>query len=356
MESIHAGLQMMLDRGELLKALRSFRRGDFSVRMPLNLTGIDGEIAQAFNDCVELEEAKATEIARIAEQVGKEGQTGARMSLPGASGSWTDVIQSINTLIGDMVYPVNEVARVIGSVAKGDLSQTMVLEIEGRPLRGEALRLGTVVNTMVGQLNGFASEVSRVAREVGTEGKLGGQAQVIGVAGVWKDLTDNVNSMAANLTGQVRNIAEVTTAVANCDLSKKIGVEVKGEILELKNTINTMVDQLNAFAGEVSRVAREVGTEGKLGGQAQVVGVAGVWKDLTDNVNSMAANLTGQVRNIADVTTAVARGDLSKKITVDVKGEILELKSTFNTMVDQLNAFAGEVSRVAREVGSDGKL
>src|SRR5205814_1188307 len=248
------------------------------------------------------------------------------------------------------------VSRVIGAVAKGDLAQTMVLESDGRPLRGEALRLGMVVNTMMGQLNGFASEVSRVAREVGTEGKLGGQAQVPGVAGVWKDLTDNVNQLAANLTGQVRNIAEVTTAVAKGDLSKKITVDVKGEVLELKSTINTMVDQLNGFAGEVSRVAKEVGTEGKLGGQAQVKGVGGVWKDLTDNVNSMAANLTGQVRNIAEVTTAVAKGDLSKKITVDVKGEILELKSTINTMVDQLNGFASEVSRVAREVGSDGKL
>jgi signal transduction histidine kinase/HAMP domain-containing protein/CheY-like chemotaxis protein len=255
-----------------------------------------------------------------------------------------------------MTYPLTEVTRVIGSVAKGDLSQTMVLEAGGRPLRGEALRLGTVVNTMVGQLNAFASEVSRVAREVGTEGRLGGQAQVAGIAGVWKDLTDNVNSMAANLTGQVRNIAEVTTAVARGDLSRKITVEVKGEILELKNTINTMVDQLNAFASEVSRVAREVGTEGELGGQAQVTGVGGVWKDLTNNVNSMAANLTGQVRNIAEVTTAVARGDLSRKIAVEVKGEILELKNTINTMVDQLNAFASEVSRVAREVGSEGKL
>src|SRR5688500_8746037 len=335
MDSIQAGLQMMLDRGELLKSLRAFKRGDFSVRMPLNLTGIDGEIAQTFNDVVEMEEVKAIEIARVAELVGKEGQTSARINLPGAAGAWVEVIDSINTLVTDMAYPMTEVARVIGSVAKGDLSQTMVLEIEGRPLRGEALRLGTVVNTMVGQLNAFAGEVSRVAREVGTEGKLGGQAQVVGVAGVWKDLTDNVNSMAANLTGQVRNIAEVTTAVAKGDLSKKIGVEVRGEILELKSTINTMVDQLNAFAGEVSRVAKEVGTDGKLGGQAQVVGVAGVWKDLTDNVNSMAANLTGQVRNIADVTTAVARGDLSKKITVDVRGEILELKSTINTMVDQ---------------------
>src|SRR6185436_9729993 len=356
MDSMQAGLQMMLDRGELLKCLRAFKRGDFSTRMPLNLTGIDGEIAQAFNDVVELEEAKAVEVSRIAEVVGKEGQFNHRMSVPGATGGWADVIGSINNLIGDVMHPVSEVSRVIGSVAKGDLSQTMVLEVDGRPLRGEALRLGTVVNTMVGQLNGFAAEVTRVAREVGTEGKLGGQAQVPGVAGVWKDLTDNVNSMAANLTGQVRNIAEVTTAVAKGDLSKKITVDVKGEILELKSTINTMVDQLNGFAAEVTRVAKEVGTDGKLGGQAQVRAVAGVWKDLTDNVNLLAANLTGQVRNIAEVTTAVAKGDLSKKITVDVKGEVLELKSTINTMVDQLNGFAAEVTRVAKEVGTDGKL
>src|SRR2546423_1162355 len=248
MESMHAGLQMMLDRGELLKALRQFKRGDFSVRMPLSFTGIDGEIAEAFNDVVELEEAKAAEITRVAEQVGKEGRIGQRVSVPGAGGSWADVIDAVNTLVADMAYPVTEVARVIGSVAKGDLSHTMVLEVDGRPLRGEALRLGMVVNTMVGQLNSFVSEVSRVAREVGTEGKLGGQAQVPGVAGVWKDLTDNVNSIAANLTGQVRNIAEVTTAVARGDLSKKITVDVRGEILELKSTINTMVDQLNAFA------------------------------------------------------------------------------------------------------------
>src|SRR5436853_301592 len=296
MESIHAGLQMMLDRGELLKALRQFKRGDFTVRMPLNLTGIDGEIAQAFNDVVELEEAKAAEIARVAELVGKEGQFNHRMTLPGATGAWADVIGSINALVGDVMYPVHEVARVIGSVAKGDLSHTMVLEVDGRPLRGEALRLGHVVNTMVGQLNAFSGEVSRVAKEVGTDGKLGGQAQVPGVGGEWRDLTDNVNQLAANLTGQVRNIAEVTTAVARGDLSKKITVDVKGEVLELKSTINTMVDQLNGFAAEVTRVAREVGTDGKLGGQAQVPGVAGVWKDLTDNVNSMAANLTGQGR------------------------------------------------------------
>src|SRR5213596_3245570 len=356
MESMHAGLQMMLDRGELLKALRQFKRGDFSARMPLNLTGIDGEIAQAFNDVVELEEAKAAEIARVAELVGKEGQFNHRMTLGGATGGWADVIDNINTLVGDVMYPVHEVARVIGSVAKGDLSQTMVLEAEGRPLRGEALRLGTVVNTMVGQLNGFASEVSRVAREVGTDGKLGGQAQVPGVAGVWKDLTDNVNSMAANLTGQVRNIADVTTAVARGDLSKKITVDVRGEILELKDTINTMVDQLNAFASEVSRVAREVGTEGKLGGQAKVLGVAGTWKDLTDSVNSMANNLTAQVRNIAEVVTAVANGDLKQKLTVEAKGEIAALADTINSMIETLATFAEQVTGVAREVGVEGQL
>src|SRR5208337_143236 len=259
-------------------------------------------------------------------------------------------------LIADLVQPTSEMARVIGAVAQGDLSQTMDLEIEGRSLQGEFLRTARTVNTMVNQLSSFASEVTRVAREVGTEGKLGGQADVRGVAGTWKDLTDNVNLMASNLTSQVRNIAGVTTAVANGDLAKKITVDVKGEFLELKDTINTMVDQLRSFASEVTRVAREVGTEGKLGGQARVEGVSGTWKDLTDGVNSMASNLTSQMRNIAAVTTAVANGDLSKKITVDVRGEILELKNTINTMVDQLNSFASEVTRVAREVGTEGKL
>src|SRR5262249_54887001 len=230
------------------------------------------------------------------------------------------------------------------------------LETDGTPLKGEFLRIGQTVNTMVDQLGAFASEVTRVAREVGTEGKLGGQAAVPGVAGTWKDLTDSVNSMAGNLTAQVRNIAEVTTAVANGDLSKKITIGRKAEIQELKNTINSMVDQLSSFASEVTRVAREVGTEGRLGGQAYVKGVAGTWKDLTDSVNSMAGNLTAQVRNIADVTTAVANGDLSKKITVDVRGEILDLKNTINTMVDQLGSFASEVTRVAREVGTEGRL
>jgi HAMP domain-containing protein/signal transduction histidine kinase/DNA-binding response OmpR family regulator len=346
----------VLDRRQILKAIREFRNGDFSVRLPLDLTGIDGEIALAFNDVVQLAETVTNEFARISDAVGKEGQISQRAKVDNAMGSWRLKVDAVNTLIGDLVQPTTEVARVIGAVANGDLSQQMNLEIDGRPLRGEFLRNGRVVNTMVHQLGSFASEVSRVAREVGTEGKLGGQAQVPGVAGTWKDLTDNVNAMASNLTAQVRNIAEVTTAVANGDLSKKITVDVKGEILELKNTVNTMVDQLRSFASEVSRVAREVGTEGKLGGQAQVPGVAGTWKDLTDNVNAMASNLTGQVRNIADVTKAVAAGDLSRKITVDVKGEILELKNTVNTAVDQLNSFASEVSRVAREVGTEGIL
>ena len=254
-------------------------------------------------------------------------------------------------MAGNLTAQVRNIAEVTTAVARGDLSKKITVTA-----RGEIVELKNTINTMVDQLNAFASEVTRVAREVGSEGKLGGQAQVPGVAGTWKDLTDNVNFMAGNLTSQVRNIAEVTTAVAKGDLSKKITVDVRGELLELKNTINTMVDQLNAFASEVTRVAREVGSEGKLGGQAQVPGVAGTWKDLTDNVNFMAGNLTSQVRNIADVTTAVAKGDLSKKITVDVRGEILELKNTINTMVDQLNAFASEVTRVAREVGTDGKL
>jgi HAMP domain-containing protein/signal transduction histidine kinase/DNA-binding response OmpR family regulator len=345
-----------LDRRKLVTALRGLRRGDFTIRLPEDAEGVDGEIATLFNEVVSLNQEMTREFERLSQVVGKEGKITQRGRVKNATGGWETAIRSVNELIEDMVQPTAEVARVIGAVAKGDLSQSMTVEIDGRPLRGEFLRIGKIVNTMVEQLASFASEVTRVAREVGTEGKLGGQANVKGVAGTWKDLTDNVNAMATNLTGQVRNIAEVTTAVASGDLSKKITVEVKGEILELKNTINTMVDQLNAFASEVTRVAREVGTEGKLGGQAQVPGVGGTWKDLTDNVNLMAENLTGQVRNIAEVTTAVASGDLSKKITVDVKGEILELKNTINTMVDQLNAFASEVTRVAREVGTEGKL
>jgi len=345
-----------LNTALLLKTLMSFKKGDFSVRLPGEWTGEAGKIADTLNDIIELSDKTAKELERVSRVVGKQGKIMHRAAVPAAGGSWLRIVDSTNLLIDDMARPTSEMARVIGAVANGDLSERMTLEVEGRPLKGEFLRTVKIVNSMVDQLGSFASEVTRVAREVGTEGKLGGEAKVKGVAGTWKDLTDSVNSMASNLTSQVRNIAEVTTAVANGDLSKKITVDVKGEILELKNTINTMVDQLNSFASEVTRVAREVGTEGKLGGQADVRGVAGTWKDLTDNVNSMASNLTGQVRNIAEVTTAVAKGDLSKKITVDVKGEILELKNTINTMVDQLNSFASEVTRVAREVGTEGKL
>ncbi len=345
-----------IDTNVLLAALVALKRGDCSVRLPMHWTGVAGKVADTFNEVVELNERMARELDRLSRVVGKEGKLMQRADLGDVSGSWRDSVNCVNALIDDLVHPTSETARVIGAVAQGDLSQTMALEVDDRPLQGEFLRTAKTINKMVDQLSSFASEVTRVAREVGTEGKLGGQAKVKGVAGTWKDLTDSVNSMAGNLTAQVRNIAEVTTAVANGDLSKKITVDVKGEFLELKNTINTMVDQLRSFASEVTRVAREVGTEGKLGGQARVEGVSGTWKDLTDSVNSMAGNLTAQVRNIAQVTTAVATGDLSKKITVDVKGEILELKNTINTMVDQLSSFAAEVTRVAREVGTEGRL
>ncbi len=336
--------------------LIAFKQGDFSIRLPDDWNGIAGKVADTFNDVIAMNQRMARELDRISRVVGKEGRITQRASIGDVSECWEESIGSINALIGDLVNPTSEMARVIGAVAKGDLSKTMTLDIEGRPLEGEFLRTAKTVNTMVDQLGAFASEVTRVAREVGTEGKLGGQAKVKGVAGTWKDLTENVNLMAGNLTAQVRNIATVTTAVANGDLTKKITVDVKGEFLELKDTVNVMVDQLRSFASEVTRVAREVGSEGILGGQARVEGVSGTWKDLTDSVNFMARNLTGQVRNIAEVTTAVATGDLSKKITVDVKGEILELKNTINTMVDQLSSFASEVTRVAREVGTEGKL
>src|SRR6186713_242474 len=298
----------------LLSALMSLKKGRTGVRLPVEWTGIAGKVADAFNDVVELNEHMAGELARLSQSVGKEGKLGQRLSVKNAGGFWNESVESVNGLIDDLVHPTSETARVIGAVAQGDLSQTMALVVSDRPLQGEFLLTARTINRMVDQLSSFASEVTRVAREVGTEGKLGGQAQVKGVAGTWKDLTESVNSMASNLTSQVRNIAEVTTAVAKGNLSKKITVDVKGEILELKNTINTMVDQLGSFASEVTRVAREVGTEGKLGGQADVQGVAGTWKDLTESVNSMADNLTDQVRNIAAVTTAVAQGDLSRKI------------------------------------------
>ncbi len=295
--------------------------------------------------------AFAGEVTRVAREVGTEGKLGGQALVRGVAGTWKDLTDSVNSMASNLTGQVRNIAEVATAVAKGDLSKKITVNVSG-----EILQLKETLNTMVDQLNAFAGEVTRVAREVGTDGKLGGQAEVPGVAGTWKDLTDSVNSMAGNLTAQVRNIAEVATAIAGGDLSRKITVDVRGEILQLKETLNTMVDQLNRFAGEVTRVAREVGTEGRLGGQANVPGVAGTWKDLTDSVNSMAGNLTAQVRNIAEVTTAVAQGDLSRKITVDVKGEILELKNTINTMVDQLNAFASEVTRVAREVGTEGKL
>ncbi|WP_373987507.1 HAMP domain-containing protein [Duganella sp. BuS-21] len=345
-----------LDAKVLLSTLMALKKGDFSVRMPSDWVGMAGKIADTLNDIIDTKARMVREVTEVSRVVGREGRLTQRAEMPNTVGGWATIISSVNTLIDDLVRPTSEMARVIGAVAKGDLSQTMSLEVDGHPLKGQYLRAAMTANTMVEQLSSFSSEVTRVAREVGTEGKLGGQAQVKGVAGTWKDLTDSVNSMAGNLTSQVRNIAEVTTAVANGDLSKKITVDVRGEILQLKDTINVMVDQLRSFASEVTRVAREVGTEGKLGGQAYVPGVGGTWKDLTDNVNFMASNLTGQVRNIAAVTTAVANGDLSKKITVDVKGEILELKNTINVMVDQLSSFASEVTRVAREVGTEGKL
>ncbi|MFC7911489.1 HAMP domain-containing protein [Streptomyces nigra] len=326
-------------------------RGDLTRTVTVEATGELLELKLTVNTMVDQLSAFADEVTRVAREVGTEGQLGGRAQVRGVSGVWKDLTDNVNFMASNLTSQVRNIAQVTTAVANGDLSQKITVDA-----KGEILELKSTINTMVDQLSAFADEVTRVAREVGTEGNLGGRAQVRGVSGVWKDLTDNVNFMADNLTSQVRNIALVSTAVAQGDLGKKITVEAKGEILELKSTINTMVDQLSAFADEVTRVAREVGTEGNLGGQAQVRGVSGVWKDLTDNVNFMALNLTSQVRNIAQVTTAVANGDLSKKITVDARGEILELKDTVNTMVQQLRAFADEVTRVAREVGTDGRL
>jgi signal transduction histidine kinase/HAMP domain-containing protein/CheY-like chemotaxis protein len=341
---------------ELLEILKEVKNGNFAVRLPSDETGTTGKVFETLNDIIAMNEKMMEEFTKARNTIGKEGKLTQRIILPSNKGSWNQGVTSLNELISDLVYPTIEIANVISSVAKGNLSQQMPEEIADHKLEGEFLRIAKEVNHMVKQLNLFSMEVTRVAREVGSEGKLGGQAKVRGVDGVWKDLTDSVNQMAGNLTNQVRNVAEVTTAIAKGNLAKKITVDVKGEMLELKNTINTLVDQLNSFGSEVTRVALEVGTEGKLGGQATVKGVGGIWKDLTDSVNQMASNLTGQVRNIAGVTTAVAKGDLSKKIEVDVRGEMLELKNTINTMVDQLNSFGSEVTRVAREVGSEGQL
>ncbi|HEY3493734.1 MAG TPA: HAMP domain-containing protein, partial [Polyangiaceae bacterium] len=326
-------------------------RGDLSRKITVDVRGEILQLKNTINTMVDQLNAFASEVSRVAREVGTDGKLGGQAQVPGVAGVWKDLTDNVNSMASNLTGQVRNIADVATAIARGDLSRKITVDVKGK-----ILELKNTLNTMVDQLNAFASEVSRVAREVGTEGKLGGQAQVPGVGGTWKDLTDNVNSMASNLTNQVRNIAEVTIAVANGDLSRKITVDVRGEILQLKEAINTMVEQLRSFASEVTRVAREVGTEGRLGVQAVVPGVAGTWKDLTDSVNAMGTNLTAQVRNIAEVTTAVARGDLSRKITVDVKGEILELKNTINTMVDQLRAFASEVTRVAREVGTEGKL
>src|SRR6266481_5768054 len=345
-----------VDLPSFLSALKAVRQGDFSARLPDHWTGIAGKVADTFNEVVEMNQRLASELERLRLAIGQHGKITELASVGPVSGAWADSVANVNSLVASLAQPTSEAARVIGAVAKGDLSQSMALEVDNRPLEGEFLRSAKTVNLMVEQLRSFAAEVTRVAREVGTEGKLGGQADVKDVAGTWKDLTDSVNSMAGNLTAQVRNIADVTKAVAAGDLSRKISVDVRGEILDLKDTVNRMVDQLRSFAAEVTRVAREVGTEGKLGGQADVKDVAGTWKDLTDNVNSMASNLTGQVRGIARVVTAVANGDLRRKLTLEAKGEIAELADTINSMIDTLATFADQVTTVAREVGVEGKL
>src|SRR5438128_1024306 len=336
---------------DIAQVTTAVARGDLSQKITVDVKGEILELKNTINVMVDQLSSFADEVTRVAKEVGTEGRLGGQAEVKGVSGTWRELTNNFNQLADNLTNQVRNIADVTTAVAKGDLSRKITVDA-----RGEIAQLKDTINTMVDQLSSFADEVTRVAREVGTEGKLGGQAQVKGVSGTWKDLTDNVNTLADNLSMQVRNIAEVTTAVATGDLSKKITVDAKGEILALKNTINIMVDQLSSFADEVTRVAREVGTEGKLGGQARVKGVSGTWKDLTDNVNAMADNLTNQVRNIAEVTTAVATGDLSKKITVDARGEILELKNTINTMVDQLSTFAAEVTRVAKEVGTEGTL
>ncbi|HEX4220749.1 MAG TPA: HAMP domain-containing protein, partial [Pseudonocardiaceae bacterium] len=340
-----------LELRQLLAGLTAVRDGDFGTKLPADSDGLLGEIATVFNGMVDQLSLFTSEVTRVSREVGTEGRLGGQAHVPGVSGTWEDLTDSVNAMAGNLTDQVRNIAQVTTAVAKGDLTQKIRVDA-----RGEILELKSTVNTMVDQLSSFADEVTRVAREVGTEGRLGGQADVKGVSGTWRDLTDSVNFMAGNLTTQVRAIAQVGTAVAKGDLSQKIEVDARGEIQELKETLNIMVDQLSAFAGEVTRVAREVGTEGRLGGQADVKGVSGTWRDLTDSVNVMAGNLTTQVRSIAQVTTAVANGNLTQKIRVDARGEILELKETINTMVDQLSSFAGEVTRVARDVGTQGKL
>src|SRR5579859_110492 len=336
---------------DVARVATAVAKGDLTQQIGVDVKGEMAELKDTLNTMVDELSAFADEVTRVAREVGTEGRLGGQARVPGVGGTWRDLTDSVNSMAGNLTSQVRNIAQVATAVAEGDLTQKVTVDA-----RGEILQLKETINTMVDQLSLFADEVTRVAGEVGTEGNLGGQARVRGVSGTWKDLTNNVNVMASNLTAQVRSISQVATAVARGDLSQKITVEAKGEVAALAESINSMVDTLSVFAGEVTRVAREVGTEGRLGGQATVPNVAGTWKDLTDNVNSMANNLTSQVRNIAQVTTAVAQGDLSKKIDVTARGEILELKTTINTMVDQLSTFAAEVTRVAREVGSQGRL
>ncbi|HEY4650202.1 MAG TPA: HAMP domain-containing protein, partial [Pontibacter sp.] len=336
---------------KVLYALDAFKKGDISVRLTKQNNDIFAEIAEAYNSMVEMIGGVGGEVSRISKVAGVEGNLKARASAENASGFWKDMINNINGLVDSIAVPVLEVGKVLKNISRGNLDETFQI-----PVSGDFKVMAETINRTIDNLNLFAGEVTRVALEVGTEGKLGGQASVPNVAGVWKDLTDNVNTMAANLTLQVRDISNVATAVAKGNLTQKISVDVRGEFAQLKDNMNQMVDSLNIFADEVTRVAREVGTEGKLGGQAKVPNVGGVWKELTDNVNTMASNLTSQVRDIANVSTAVAKGDLTQKITVNVRGEMGELKENINQMVDSLNIFAGEVTRVAREVGTEGKL
>ncbi|WP_452039193.1 HAMP domain-containing protein [Amycolatopsis sulphurea] len=340
----------------LLAAVHDLADGNFRRRFVAHGDGLTARLASAFNDIAERNQRLVTELMRVRGAVGQEGRLTERVRAEIGPGGWATAVETVNGLVEDVSRPVVELDRVLGAVAEGDLSQPMALQLDGRPLRGQYAELAKTVNGLLAQLSRFAAEVIRLSREIAGEGRLGGKAEVPGVTGTWRDLTDSVNFLADNLTEQVRNIAQVTTAVARGDLTQKINVDARGEILELKNTINTMVDQLSSFADEVTRVSREVGSEGRLGGQARVPGVAGTWRDLTDSVNLMADNLTDQVRNISQVATAVAAGDLTKKIDVDARGEILQLKTTLNTMVDQLSAFADEVTRVAREVGNEGRL
>ncbi|MFB0559972.1 MAG: HAMP domain-containing protein, partial [Candidatus Lokiarchaeia archaeon] len=345
------GIEAESQLRELLEAMEAVRKGDLTRRFKKEREDIFGELAESYNGMVDLLNRFGSEVTRVAREVGTEGKLGGQAKVEGVTGTWRELTDNVNNMANNLTSQVRNIATVATGIANGDLTQKITVEAQG-----EILAVKETVNKMVDNLNQFGSEVTRVAKEVGTDGKLGGQASVPGVAGTWKALTDNVNTMAANLTSQVRNIAQVTTAVAKGDLSQKITVEVAGEILELKNTINTMVDNLNAFGSEVTRIAREVGADGKLGGQASVPGVAGTWKTLTDNVNTLANNLTNQVRNIGTVATAIANGDLTQKITVEAQGEILQIKETVNKMVDNLNAFGSEVTRVAKEVGTEGKL